>query len=259
MRWLLFLALSAHAQSESSWNVDETTHFEVRHERAGSPLGVDNLVERIYESLHTELWTLVPWMTQRKVSVYLYSDRSHFLQGRFHPPHWSGGLLTEEGGSLVLAVYEPVEETTLAHELTHLYFHSYFDERGAHPPPWLDEGLASMLQGVALTMPDPRDKGAVLPRPVGVKDLMSSRPGQDTPSGWVNLWYQQSASVVRFLKRAHIDGQFPVFCEKLRDGATVEAALREVYGYQDVDAFEKAWLKWRPLKGVGQPIGLEGR
>jgi hypothetical protein len=259
MKVLLLLALAAHAQTEGAWKVDDTAHFHVRHEGAGSPLGEENLLERIYEALHTELWALAPWMTQTKVSVYVYSTRESFLRGRFHPPAWSGGLLAEEGGENVLAVYEPVDAVTAAHELTHLYFHSYFAETKNSAAAWLDEGLAGMLQGAALTLPDPRERGAIIPQPLSFKTLFSTRPGQHTPGNWVTLWYFQSASVVRFLKRGHIEGQFAPFCAKIRAGETLEAALLENYGYNDLTAFENAWLAWKPKKGVGQVLGLDSR
>ena len=253
---LLLLAQLARAQPEASWNSDETQHFTIRHENPASSLGDDNRVERIYEALHPVLWPLVPWMTQKKVSVYLYGGRESFLKGRFNPPPWSGGLMSDSQGEKVLAVYEPMDTATTAHELTHLYFHAFFDEKPAQPPAWLDEGLAVMLQDEALTLPDPREKGPVLPQPIPMKAFLQSRPAQDAPNARVTLWYQQAHSVVRFLRRTHVESLFTDFCGKLRDGADPETALRDVYGYSDLDAFEQAWLKWRPKKAKGLPVGL---
>jgi hypothetical protein len=253
---LILLAQTALAQPEASWNSDETQHFAIHHENPGSSLGDDNLIERIYEALHPTLWPLVPWMTQKKISIYLYSGRSSFLKGRFNPPPWSGGLMGDWQGEKVLAIFEPLDTATTAHELTHLYFHTFFDEKTAQPPSWLDEGLATMLQDDALTLPDPREKGPVLPATIPMKTFLKSRPAQDTPSAAVTVWYQQAHSVVRFLRRAHVETLFTDFCGKLRDGVDVEPALRDVYGYQDLDAFERAWLRWRPKKAKGQLLGL---
>jgi peptidase MA superfamily protein len=253
---LLFLAQLAQAQSEASWRSEDTQHFTIRHESPATSLGDNNRVERIYEALHPVLWQLVPWMTQTKVSIYLYSSRDSFLKGQFNPPPWSGGLMSDSQGVKVLAVYSPMDTSTTAHELTHLYFHTFFDEKSVSPPPWLDEGLAVMLQEDALSMPDPREKGPILPSPIPMKTFMGSRPAQDAPSARVSVWYQQAHSVVRFLRRGHIEDLFTTFCRKIRDGADVETALREVYGYQDLDAFEQAWLKWRPRRGKGLPSSL---
>jgi len=253
---LLLLAQLAQAQTEASWNSDETQHFTIHHESPATSLGDNNRVERIYESLHPVLWQLVPWMTQTKINIYLYSSRDSFLKGRFNPPSWSGGLMSESQGVKVLAVYEPMDSATTAHELTHLYFHTFFDEKTAFPPSWLDEGLAMMLQDDALSMPDPREKGPILPAPIPMKSFLLSRPAQDAPGARVTLWYQQAHSVVRFLKRGHIEDLFTVFSRKIRDGADIETALRDVYGYADLDAFEKDWLKWRPKTAKGMPVGL---
>lgn len=252
---LLLLAQLARAQTEASWSTDETAHFAIRHESAGSSLGDDNRVERIYEALHPTLWPLVPWMTQKKIPVYLYAGRASFLKGRFHPPSWSGGLMSVLPEETALALYAPMDTAVTAHELTHLYFHAFFDEKSARPPSWLDEGLAMMLQDDALTLPDPREKGPVLPAPIPMKTFLKSRPAQDSPSAGVTLWYLQAGSVVRFLKRAHVETQFTDFCGKLRDGGDLETVLRDVYGYPDLDAFEAAWLKWRPKKAKGALLG----
>ena len=256
---LLFLSQAAAAQPEASWSSEETPHFVLHHESPGTPLGDENRVERIYEALHPALWPLVPWMTLEKVHLWLYSGRQSFLKGRFHPPGWSGGLMSDAGGEKALAVYEPLDTTIAAHELTHLYFHTYFDEKPAAPPSWLDEGLAGMLQDDALSLPDPRDKGPVIRSPIPMKTFLGSRPGQDTPGARVNDWYRQARSVVLFLRLGHVESRFVDFCAKLRDGSDSESALRDVYGYQDVPSFEAAWLAWRPKTAKGEVVGLETR
>jgi len=253
---LLLLAQAALAAPESSWMTDQTQHFALHHESPGSSPSDDTRIERIYEALHPTLWPLVPWMTSTKVDVYLYSTRESFLKGKYDPPQWSGGLMSDAGGEKSLAIYAPMDVGVTAHELTHLYLHTYFDEKSAAPPPWLDEGLAVLLQSEALSLPDPTDKGPLLARTIPMKTFLNSRPAQDAPSAAVSLWYQQAHSVVRFLRRAHIESDFTTFCEHLRDGADSATALHDVYGYADVDAFEAAWLKWRPKHPRGIPLGL---
>ncbi len=258
--WLaVFLAAGARATPESSWGTDTTAHFVVHHENAGGSPADDNLLERLYEALHPVLWTLTPWMTDTKVDVYLYANRDSFLKGRFSPPKWSGGLMRDADGVKELAIYEPIDASVAAHELTHLYFHSYFDEKSSSPPPWLDEGLAVDLQNQALTPPDPRDKGPVLGGSIPMKVFLASRPAEDAPGAVVSFWYQQAASVVMFLRAGHVPSLFFDFCAKLRDGAGTAEALREVYGYDDPEAFEKAWLAWRPKAAPGMPVGLQTR
>lgn len=156
-----------------------------------------------------------------------------------------------------MATYEPVETSVSAHELTHLYFNSFFDEKGARPPLWLDEGLAAMLENEILTYPDPRDKGPILSSPIPLADFFRMRPQRYTPAQRVAAWYGQAHSLVRFIKRGHIENNFAAFCGKLRDGESLESSLRAVYGYSDLGAFQAAWMKWRPKQAVGLPVGLE--
>jgi hypothetical protein len=249
---LAFLLPSAPAgaQDEATWPVNETPHFVIHHQRPGAALGDYSKIEQIYGVLRTELWTLVPWMTTEKTNVYIYQDVDAYRRGRFHPPAWSGGLMSPS--EKALAVFEPIDTGVIAHELTHLYFHTFFDDQKAPPPPWLDEGLASMLQAQGLGALDPRLKGPVLSATMPLELFLKTRPGADSPGGWVNGWYQESQSLVWFLKRGHIESSFVDFCGKLRDGKDAETALRESYGYADVAAFDADWQKWRPRKAVGQ-------
>jgi hypothetical protein len=253
---LLCAAAPAGAQTESGWAVNETAHFVIHHESPAAALGDYTRVEQVYETLHGELRSLAPWMATVKTHVYIYSSADSYRRGRFHPPAWSGGLLQTAGGEKALAIYEPVDTGIVAHELTHLYFHSYFDEKNISPPAWLDEGLASMLQDQALSLPDPRMKGPVLSATAPLTAFVATRPGQDAPAGWVGGWYRQAQSVAWFVKRGHIEASFTDFCAKLRDGQDVETALRQTYGYDNLAAFDADWQKWRPTKRVGELKGL---
>jgi hypothetical protein len=257
---LLLPAAPARAQAEGAWPVNETAHFVIHHEKPGAALGDYSRIEQIYESLHAELWSLTPWMATEKTHIYIYKDADSYHRGKFNPPAWSGGLLQTADGQKTLAVFEPVDTGIVAHELTHLYFHSYFDEKNAPPPPsWLDEGLASMMQYQGLSRPDPRLKGPILAGTIPLAQFVRTRPAQDAPAVWVGGWYQEAQSVAWFLKRGHIDSSFTDFCGKLRDGQDVEIALRQVYGYDDLAAFDADWQKWRPTKPVGMLKGIGDR
>jgi hypothetical protein len=163
------------------------------------------------------------------------------------------------GGEKSLASYEPVDTGIVAHELTHLYFHTYFDEKGVSPPLWLDEGLATMLQAQALSKPDPRDKGPILSSTMPLTDFVRARPGNDSPSAWVGGWYAEAQSVVWFVKRGHIEASFLDFCSRLRDGQDAAAALQATYGYADLAAFDADWQKWRPNRPIGALKGIGDR
>jgi len=256
---LFFQAAQARAQAEAGWPVNATMHFVIHHEKLGAALGDYNRIDQIYEALHDNLWSLSPWMATEKTHIYIYKDSDSYHRGRFNPPPWSGGLLHVSETEKAVVIFEPVDGTVVAHELTHLYFHAYFDEKKSSPPAWLDEGLACMLQNEAVSRPDPRSKGPVLGSALPLEAFLKTRPGADAPADWVGAWYLQAQSVVWFIKRGHIEGSFAVFCGKVRDGEDTETALREVYGYADLAAFEDAWRKWRPKNTLGLPVGLEGR
>ncbi len=253
---LLLLAPPTTAQdsSEKNWSSDDSLHFVVHHEKRDSALGDFNRLDRVFEAMRGEMGKLVSWIDQDKTHVYFYKDHDAYLRGRFRPPPWSGGLFNI--AERAVALYEPVETAVVAHELTHLYLHSFFKEKGGVPPRWLDEGLAGMLENETLAFPDPRDKGPVLDAPIPLEDFFKTAPRLDTPKARVSAWYQQAHSVVRFIKRGHIENSFVDFCAKLREGEGLDRALYAVYGYSNLESFETAWKKWRPKQAVGLPVGL---
>lgn len=252
---LLASAVPSPAQTEDAWTKRETAHFVIHQERNAASLGDDTQIEQIYERLHAELWSLTPWMATEKTHLYLYKDVDSYRRGRFHPPAWSGGLM-QSSPEKALAIFEPIDPSVVAHELTHLYFHSYFDEKGSSPSPWLDEGLASLLGDQGLSLPDPRQKGPIIRSPMPLPQFFKTRPGQDSPGAWVGAWYGQAQSVVWFLKRGRSEAGFTELCAKLRAGEDVETALREAYGDESLDGVDDAWRKWRPTKPAGMLKGL---
>lgn len=196
-------------------------------------------------------------MSEERIKVYLYRDRDSYAAGMFSPPPWSGGLARVSANEKALALHEPLETATAAHELSHLYLHAYFAGGKRPPPPWLDEGLAGLLQDTALVMPDARAKGPPIPRPLPLKELVSTRPERDEAEARVGLWYRQAHSLVLFLKRSRSDAEFVALCARLKEGDGLEKALRSAYDFEDLAALERAWLHWRPKKAPGLPSGLE--
>jgi hypothetical protein len=232
----------AFGYGEESWPTVKSAHFVIHYEAATLQKGFSKRIEGIHDHLRRELWTISPWMSSENVHVYLYSSRMTYAAGRFHPPPWSGGISvypTFPGEPKNLAVFEPVDYPILAHELTHLYFDYSFVQKSRLPPRWLNEGLATMIQGDAM--------GGKLPAapPMDMGQFLYYIPGNDDPINFVSQWYLQAESVVRFLKRTFPSMYFTRFCKALADGTSSPAALEKFYGFQDAAALQDAWLKWR--------------
>lgn len=250
LAFFLFSAAAPLAAAESSWDSIWTQHFIVRTESPSASRGFGAELEKVFRGLRSELWSLSSWMDTGKVEVYLYKDRESYTRGRFRPPSWSGGLVHNSGrpgAEWSLAVYAPVSIHTLAHELTHLYFNSFFKGSSAAVPLWLNEGLAEMTAAEAV---DPGRPGWRGPAPKSAPPLAGLLKLKAIPEGGADDFYLRAHSLVRFLKKGSSPLKFEKFCRELRDGETADRAFLSVYGFSTPEQLDKAWREWAGIPEV---------
>ncbi|HOI42091.1 MAG TPA: hypothetical protein PK523_04020, partial [Elusimicrobiales bacterium] len=146
----------------------------------------------------------------------------------------------------------------LAHELTHIYFDSFFTAENPSPL-WLSEGVATFIQSErGLSTPLWLTQNLrILSGGGGFKleDLVRIDDMADADEESVRLWYAQSYSVTRFLMRAKTGDAFYMFCRNLRDGQPVAQAMYRAYGmpYNKMSSLEYAWrydLKTGKISGI---------
>ena len=159
-------------------------------------------------------------------------------------------------------------DSVLPHELTHLIFRDFVGFKG-EVPLWLDEGVAQWEEEVKR---DWIKRG--LREHLGKRTLLSlkymmdldirlikdtdtvyfhantidDKPGFIVIDGrnLIELFYLQSASLVGFLIEVYGSDSFTDFCRQLRDGKTLEKALRLAYpnSLNSLAELEKGWLKY---------------
>ena len=208
------------------------------------------------------------WTWAKRVKIYLYPDRSSFLEASGQA-EWSEGM-ADYKNKKILSFTENSEflATVLPHEIAHLIFRDFVGFEG-EVPLWLDEGVAQWEEKIdrgwikRLTSGHLK-KGTLL----SVKDIMNvdirtikdtdkihfhptsvdGRPGIIILDGknLVNLFYLESASLVGFLIERYGANRFTDFCRQLRDGNNLEDALCYAYPayFSGIEQFEKEWVKY---------------
>ena len=237
------------AAASVDWRIKSSPHFEVYHESNWSPAAIGLELERMYSSMRLNMEMFAPWMARGKTKIYIYSGRKSYLAGEFAPPEWSKGLAFF--GKKAVVVYDAGDmiklKAVMAHELTHLYFESYFGEKLACPPQWLNEGLAVFMEDNSC--PEGGPWGQALPYlpkerliefdrffTIKIEELPSERQIGD--------WYLQSYGIVAYLFQPRQRLQFKNFCELIRKGGEVDAALWKIYRVKDPIELEGRWLLW---------------
>ena len=225
---------------------------EIYYQRIASDLGYPR---------YSEFWT---W--DKRVKIYIYPDRESFLKATGQP-EWSIGMADYSRKHIVsYAGSQGFLDSVLPHEMAHLIFRDFVGFKG-EVPLWLDEGVAqwneeakrkemrskikeclsknmllSLEDMMRLNIRNIKDKDAVYVRSTKMDDgsygiLFLS--GENL----VNTYYLQSVSLVDFLITRFGSDNFTHFCRQLRDGKSLDEALRFTYPtyMHTLEQLEKEW------------------
>lgn len=247
---LFFLCAPAGAAaSADTWHLKSATHFNIYHESNWPPQSVALDLEALYGKLRLNFAMFAPWMTREKTKIYIYRSQKSYLAGEFNPPKWSKGLAYFNTKTVV--VYDSGDKAklrgTLAHELSHLYFESFYGEKLKNPPQWLNEGLAVMMEDAANSREGPWSaslKYFPQDKIIPLTSFFSARLDRIESDTAIGYWYMQAFGVTRYLFRPNTRIKFKQFCTVLRDGGKLEPTLWMVYRVRDLREFDRTWREW---------------
>lgn len=209
------------------------------------------------------------WTWDKRARIYLYGDRDSYLKSGDYPA-WSEGVADYQKRS-IMSFYGSAgfTDSILPHEIAHLVFRDFvgLSER---IPVWLDEGVAQWaeekkqrhIMGLVrmmyrkdslLTLDDMMKldirtivhKNNVYIRPTitrqGDKGVLFL-----TGDALVNSYYLQAASLVYYMIDKFGALEFSNFCRGIRDGKSVEEAIKNVYytHIRDLAEFEERWRQY---------------
>lgn len=243
---LAFL-LTAASVSAALWEELKGDHFIVYHQRAEAfARPVRDKAETYYKRIADELGYARYsnfWQWDNRVKIYLYPTQEDY-QKATGEPGWSTGMAHYNKKEIHTFISsDGFLDGLLPHEITHLIFRDFVGFKGQIPL-WMDEGVAQWQE------PEKR----ALSRKVSFYLLTQGRhwPLQDLMSAdlsklsqeEIHFFYMQSVTVVDLLVRVYGAGAFTVFCRELRDGKTLEEALRAAYPGK-IASLSELEAKWR--------------
>jgi len=247
----------APPQAPPGFAMAESRHFVIYEEAAEVSQDLIDNVERLHGDIMLDLVAFSPWTRDSRRSYVFFAGNQDTYQRLTGRPAWSGGVASLSERKIYLFKSEEAFGI-LAHELTHIYFDSFFPA-GRSSPLWLSEGMATYVQSERghSTPAWLAQNLALLEKGGGFKldDLVRIDNMQGADEDNVRLWYAQSYSVVRFLTRMKAGEAFYTFCKRLRDGTPVHQALYQAYGmpYNKLSSLEYAWrydLKTGKISGT---------
>jgi len=233
----------AYPPIPDGFSMGETRHFVIYEEGNVVSKKIIDALEHLHGNIMLDLITFSPWTRDKKVFLFFCSSQETYQQltGR---PAWSGGTASLKERKIF--VYKnPGTFGIIAHELTHIYFDSFFTEKPN--PLWLSEGMAVYIQverGSSVPLWLSKNLKLIF-RGAGFKlnDLMRIEKLEEADEESIRLWYAQSYSLVRFLMKMKAGDSFYIFCKMIKEGNPIHTSLYRAYGmpYNKLSSLEYAW------------------
>jgi hypothetical protein len=209
------------------------------------------------------------WLWDKRAKIYIYPDHSSYVKATGQP-QWSHGLAVYKKKEIISYAWsEGFLESLLPHEMAHLIFRDFVGFTGLIPI-WLDEGVAQwaeyskrqfmkdlvkeLFETNSLMML--KDMMRIDLMYIQEKDMLYIRaaltkggePGVVFLTGdkLIKNYYIEAFSLVDFLIQRYGAESFANFCRELRDGKTLEDALKAAYPVyiHNMDEFQNKWREY---------------
>ena len=260
---ICFLYASSYALESvaaPAWKEEKGEHFIVFYmNESAKPKEVLRKAEFYYNRIADDLGYARHsnfWSWDKRVKIFIYADGASY-RASTGQPDWSHGMASYYDKEIhSIEGTADFLDSVLPHEITHLIFRDFVGFKGEIPL-WLDEGVAQWEEDQKRA-----EALAMMPQIVlggygmTVKRLMQTDIRGEKDPVRVAAFYTQAISLVDYLVRTHGTASFTVFCRELRDGKSLEEALRGAYPgtLSNLDDLETKWIK-HVMQGVGTQTG----
>lgn len=250
---LVVLFLAADPAEAIKWQESKDEHFVAYHVKAHKPFAgkVLKKSEAYYKSIpkklgitrYSQFWT---W--DNRVKIYLYPDRATFLN-ETRMPEWARALANykkREIKSYKGHSGTPFVDGPLPHELAHLVLRDLIGLT-RKVPLWLDEGVAQMMEaGKTRTAKMYVQQLLETDNFMSVGTLTKLNIYRVRDRQLVNMFYMEACCLVDFLVAKFGAGKFYRLCCKIRDGKSLDNALKDAYpgSIRNVDELNEKWKKY---------------
>ncbi len=224
---------------QHDWQTESGGDINLHWYDGGASFGRE-LHESAVKSLN-DLGEVTGLRTDKPIDLYIYGDTQDMRDAVLYEPGWTGGLAYSDHDIVIIGI-TPAQmdwgKRTQAHELTHVLVGQLTFSCLSDIPTWLAEGLAVYGEG-GPDEPSQKQFDEAL-KDDTLLPVRSLSGGFSEDPAKADISYTQSYSLVKFLIEQYGKDKILDFLRTLRDGATVDEALQQVYGF-DIEGFEDAW------------------
>ncbi len=195
---------------------------------------------------HSKFWT---W--DNRMKIYIYPDHDSYVKIA-RQPKWSKGVANYGNKKIISYRWKNEDEflnNLLPHELGHMMFRDFIGFK-SEVPLWLDEGVAQWQEKFKRKIAKKETvnlwKQGKLLRLKSLTAIDNKALLSKTDDTEIRRFYVQAISVVDFLITTYGNNDFIKFCRQLRDGKSMDKALRFSYStsIRSIKALEKKWKEY---------------
>ncbi|VAX35347.1 hypothetical protein MNBD_UNCLBAC01-30 [hydrothermal vent metagenome] len=243
--------------SAETWKEEKGKHFIVQYSSPTSKQWARRLLRKSEQYYDTIAKTIGYaryenfWTWNERVKVIVYPNKDIFLQETGQPAWSRGGAGRHKTAihSRLIVTYKQEDgffDGILPHEISHLMLNDFLGS-GVPIPLWLDEGIAQLQEPTKRMVAHQIMRNSVRQGDyISFASLMSQDIRGETDTKKVKIFYAQSISIIDFLIKKYGSNKFGQFCRQLKNGKTLEEALRATYtlSIESVDALEQRWVEY---------------
>ncbi len=225
--------------NQHDWQTASGDNINLHWYDGGSSFG-PQLHQAAVKSL-SDLAQITGLRTNTPIDLYIYGSTQDMQAAMLYEPSWTGGQAIPDHNIVIIGISPDQMDwgkRTEAHELTHVLVGQLTFSCLSAIPTWLQEGLAVYGQGGPEDAWQPLFEQALKDNTLPSVRSLSGGFAEDSAKADVS--YAQSYSLVKFLIEKGGPAKMLDLLRMLRNGATVDEALQQVYGF-DIDGFEDSW------------------
>ncbi|MBP9854032.1 MAG: hypothetical protein KBD53_04095 [Candidatus Omnitrophica bacterium] len=185
------------------------------------------------------------WSLDNRVKIYIYDSADEYVNAGKQSSWSHGSASPTEKKIRTFPTAHGFFDSTLPHELGHIVFRDFVGYRSSIPL-WFEEGVAMYVEkakrfGAHDVVRQAQKSGAFM----SLEELTLAGYAGITDADAVNLFYAESASIVKYLIDEHSKPKFVRFCRKLEEGKPFDWALDEVYvRFKNTNKLNEAWERY---------------
>jgi hypothetical protein len=247
----LLLSWSASVCAEEmSWKQEKGDHFIVYYVNDEAfAVETKKKAEVYYNRIADELGYARMsnfWQWENRVKILIYPSEKEYHEAT-KQPDWSKGVAYYDKKSIVtFQRSDNFIDGLLPHEITHLIFRDFVGFTG-QVPLWMDEGVAQWQEPRKRELSKSMAKYLIENgKNLSIQEITSMDIRGSEDKEMVNAFYMQAVSLVDFLVKQYGAQSFSGFCRQLRDGKSLDEALRFSYpsSIRSLQDLENQWTKY---------------